>query len=267
MENDSDDTELDEPVTGENDDLGTDVDSDDRVSGPVADTPDDTDDSGGASDDDGNDDDDDAWDDLLVKIARDTATTKTLAAIAVGVLIIGMTALGFLVRANNDNNSRATPIAASGSTTSTTEAMASVADQPCVALVDPLPAGAPPMDIVVGPAPTSLVVKDIKEGTGATVAANDTVNVNYVVAACSTGKIVDSSYKSGTSTPSPISLASVIPGFAQGVTGMKVGGQRLIGIPSDQAFGAQGRPPTIAPDEAIWFVVDLVSTAPTTGTP
>jgi FKBP-type peptidyl-prolyl cis-trans isomerase len=44
---------------------------------------------------------------------------------------------------------------------------------------------------------------------------------------------------------------------------MKVGGERLLGIPADQAYGPQGRPPTIAPDEPLWFVVDITEAKPT----
>jgi FKBP-type peptidyl-prolyl cis-trans isomerase len=40
---------------------------------------------------------------------------------------------------------------------------------------------------------------------------------------------------------------------------MKVGGQRLLGIPSAQAYGPQGRD-GIAPNEALWFVVSVIST-------
>ena len=64
------------------------------------------------------------------------------------------------------------------------------------------------------------------------------------------------------STPVDIPLAQVIPGFAQGVTGMKVGGQRLIGIPSELAYGSQGGGSTIAPDESLWFVVELTGVKP-----
>jgi peptidylprolyl isomerase len=41
---------------------------------------------------------------------------------------------------------------------------------------------------------------------------------------------------------------------------MQVGGQRLLGIPAEQAYGAQGSPPNIGPNEALWFVVEIVET-------
>ncbi|HEY5155305.1 MAG TPA: FKBP-type peptidyl-prolyl cis-trans isomerase [Acidimicrobiales bacterium] len=196
---------------------------------------------------------------LLSEIARNTATTKTLALAALVVLILGIAGLGALVV----NRTGSTTVAATKGTTttsSTVPAMESAAGKPCVATVDPLPAGAPPVDVVVGPPPTDLVIKDIKEGTGPAVTSTDTVTINYVGVACSTGKIFDSSYKTG--TPATFPVAQVIPGFGKGVTGMKVGGQRLIAIPSDQAYGPSGSPPTIAPDEALWFVVELTAIKP-----
>jgi len=267
VERDNDDTETDEPETGTTDaeskDDGPTADSSDGAKGDDADggIADDVDVDVDVDDDDDYDDYEDARDELLLQIAKDTATTKILAAIAVGVLVVGMIGLGFLVRANeNDDTTKSASVASS--TPSTVPQAESVAGKPCVAVVGPLPAGAPQFDVVVGPAPTSLVVNDIKEGTGATVAATDSVTLNYVGVACTTGEVFDSSYKTGAAAPAPITLSNVIPGLAQGITGMKVGGQRVIGIPSDLAFGSQGVAPAIAPDEAIWFFIEVVSTTP-----
>ena len=146
-------------------------------------------------------------------------------------------------------------VATSASTTSSVAAAASVAGKPCVAVADPLPAGAPAVPVEVGPPPTKLVIKDLKPGTGATVTATQNLTVNYIGVSCSTGKIFDSSYSSG--QPANFTLADVIPGWQQGIPGMKVGGERLLGIPPDLAYGAQGRP-GIAPGETLWFVVDIV---------
>jgi FKBP-type peptidyl-prolyl cis-trans isomerase len=54
----------------------------------------------------------------------------------------------------------------------------------------------------------------------------------------------------------------VIKGWQEGIPGMHVGGQRLLGIPSEAAYGASGRPPSIAPDEALWFVIEVLDTKP-----
>ncbi len=145
------------------------------------------------------------------------------------------------------------------STTTTPAAAASAKGKSCVALADPLPAGAPEVPVKVGPPPTALVVEDLTPGTGATVAATSTVTVDYIGVACSTGKIFDASY--GRGQPATFPLSQVIPGWSQGLVGMKVGGKRLLGIPSELAYGARGYPPDIAPDEALWFVVEMKSVA------
>jgi peptidylprolyl isomerase len=139
------------------------------------------------------------------------------------------------------------------SSTSAPAAAASAKGKPCVAVSDTLPAGAPEVPVQVGAAPTELVVEDITPGTGTEVTASSTVVADYVGVSCSTGKIFDASYGS---QPATFSLAEVIPGWQQGLVGMKVGGTRLLGIPSDMAYGPSGRDP-IAPDEALWFVVEL----------
>jgi peptidylprolyl isomerase len=149
--------------------------------------------------------------------------------------------------------------AATTTTSSTSTPVKSAKGKPCVATKGPLPAGAPAVPVQVGTPPTKLVTKDLKVGTGKAATAASTVTVNYIGVACSTGVIFDSSYKNG--SPFTTALSKVIPGWQQGIPGMKVGGQRLLGIPSQLAYGATGSPPTIAPDEALWFVVTLTKLA------
>jgi peptidylprolyl isomerase len=151
------------------------------------------------------------------------------------------------------------------SSTTTLAALESAAGKPCVALADPLPAGAPNVPVVVGPPPTELIKQDLIVGTGAEVAAGDTVTVNYIGVACSTGTIFDSSYQRN--QPATFSLDQVIEGWTNGIPGMKVGGQRLLGIPSDQAYKSTGSAQGgIAPDEALWFVVEVTNTVPSSTT-
>ena len=167
-------------------------------------------------------------------------------------------AIAFVVRSNSDHK-RATPTTTSttsGGTTASTKPVGSVAGKPCVAFSDTLPAGAPTVPVKTGPPPTTLVKEDLKMGNGAVVKPGATVTVDYIGVSCSTGKIFDSSYKTG--SPATFPLSRVIKGWTDGIPGMRVGGQRLLGIPSDQAYGPAGRS-GIAPDEALWFVVSVKS--------
>ncbi|MEA2443516.1 MAG: FKBP-type peptidyl-prolyl cis-trans isomerase FkpA, partial [Thermoleophilales bacterium] len=50
----------------------------------------------------------------------------------------------------------------------------------------------------------------------------------------------------------------VIKGWDKGIVGMKEGGRRKLVIPPDLAYGPQGQPPTIGPNETLVFVVDLL---------
>ncbi len=150
----------------------------------------------------------------------------------------------------------------SPSTTSTTAAAAakaSAAGKPCVKVAGPLPSGAPPVPVKVGPPPTQMVTEDLKAGTGAVVTATQTLTVNYIGVACSTGKIFDSSYSRNQAATFP--LNQVIKGWQTGLPGMKVGGQRLLGIPPDLAYADAGAPPDIAPGETLWFVVEVLKAA------
>ena len=52
-----------------------------------------------------------------------------------------------------------------------------------------------------------------------------------------------------------------IPGFEQGIVGMKVGGRRRMTIPSSLAYGSQGRPPAIPPNTPLRFDLELVAIA------
>lgn len=79
---------------------------------------------------------------------------------------------------------------------------------------------------------------DYKIGTGASVQADSTVTVMYVGALASNGVIFDSSID--TTQPLTIGLSQVIPGWSDGLQGMKTGGVRRIFIPSQYGYGNQG---------------------------
>jgi FKBP-type peptidyl-prolyl cis-trans isomerase len=111
-----------------------------------------------------------------------------------------------------------------------------------------------------GPAPTKLVTKDLIVGTGPEAKAGQMVTVNYVGVLYKNGKVFDASWKRSEPFTFALGQGKVIPGWDQGVVGMKVGGRRELIIPAPLAYGAQGSPPTIPPNSALVFVVDLLST-------
>ena len=106
-----------------------------------------------------------------------------------------------------------------------------------------------------GNPPTTLTTKDLIVGTGAEVLATSTLTVHYTLMSWSTGQIVESSWKS---QPATFPLNGVITGWQEGIPGMKVGGRRLLVIPPDKAYGANGAGP-IGPNETLIFVVDVIS--------
>ena len=181
--------------------------------------------------------------------ARKAVARRRARSLAIGLAVIAAI-VAFTVTRKDDSGSDV----AAGSTTTAPAAGGSAAGKPCVPMTDPLPAGAPAVPVQAGAPPAGLVKEDLKAGTGATVAAGATVTVNYIGVACSTGKIFDASYGK---QPATFPLSGVIKGWTDGIPGMNVGGQRLLGIPAEQAYGAAGRP-GIAPDEALWFVVEVL---------
>jgi FKBP-type peptidyl-prolyl cis-trans isomerase len=110
-----------------------------------------------------------------------------------------------------------------------------------------------------GPAPTKLVTKDLIVGTGATAAEGDSITVNYVGALYSNDKIFDASWNRHTTFTTTLSNGNVIPGWVQGIAGMKVGGRRMLIIPPALGYGKTGQPPTIPANATLVFVVDLLS--------
>ena len=116
----------------------------------------------------------------------------------------------------------------------------------------------PEIDFPEGPPPSDLEVTDLLEGSGDEATAGKTVSVHYVGVAHSTGEEFDASYNRGTPLEFRLGIGQVIPGWDQGVQGMKVGGRRRLVIPPHLAYGDRGAGGVIKPGETLVFVVDLV---------
>ena len=125
---------------------------------------------------------------------------------------------------------------------------------------------APTITAPKGAAPKTLVKTDLITGTGAAAAAGDTITVNYVLELYS-GKLVQSSF---TAQPFSTVLTSgaggVIPGWVQGLAGMRVGGRRELIIPPALAYKNQANG-TIPANSTLIFVIDLLGLSPASGAP
>lgn len=97
---------------------------------------------------------------------------------------------------------------------------------------------------------------DIKAGTGDVCRPRDKVAINYA-GFLQNGKEFDASYKGKGSKATVFSLTQVVPGFREGVSGMKVGGRRKLILPPKIAYGKKGVGP-IPPNATLIFVVDLL---------
>jgi peptidylprolyl isomerase len=117
----------------------------------------------------------------------------------------------------------------------------------------------PKVTVPSGPPPKQLVENDLVEGSGAEAKAGDEVTVQYVGVGYKTKEEFDSSWSRNEPFPFALGAGQVIPGWEKGIVGMKVGGRRELVIPPALAYGPEGRPPAIGPNETLIFVVDLLS--------
>jgi peptidylprolyl isomerase len=115
----------------------------------------------------------------------------------------------------------------------------------------------PEVEKPTGDIPFELIIDDIVVGDGDEAVAGKKVSVHYVGVAFSTGDEFDASWNRGQAFSFKLGKGQVIPGWDAGVQGMKVGGRRKLTIPPDQAYGAQGQPPTIPANATLVFEIDL----------
>jgi len=104
--------------------------------------------------------------------------------------------------------------------------------------------------------PSGLVYRSLKEGTGASPKASDTVKVHYR-GTFPDGREFDSSYKRN--EPAEFPLGAVIPCWTEGVQKMKMGGKAKLTCPSTIAYGARGAGNTIPPNATLFFEVELLA--------
>jgi peptidylprolyl isomerase len=122
-----------------------------------------------------------------------------------------------------------------------------------------MPPERPEIDPPEGDIPFELGIDDLTVGDGEEATAGKKVTVHYVGVSFVTGEQFDASWDRGQPFEFKLGKGQVIPGWDQGVAGMKVGGRRRLTIPSALAYGARGAGGVIKPHEPLVFVVDLLA--------
>ena len=186
---------------------------------------------------------------------RNNTRRAVIAAVA-AVLVIGTGALLF--------SGKSSPTTTTTAATTTT-VRSSTPPGTFASISSPSPAGkfgtAPTVVVPTTPAPTSLEVSNLITGAGTVAKSGDTLEVQYVLATYSTHKVIQSSW---TAQPFSFKLgaAQVIPGWDQGMVGMRVGGRRELIIPPALGYGASSPGAGIAKNDTLVFVVDLLKVTP-----
>ena len=103
---------------------------------------------------------------------------------------------------------------------------------------------------------SGLVYESLKDGTGVSPKASDTVRVHYRGTFPDSGKEFDSSIARG--QPLEFPLSGVIPCWTEGVQKMKVGGKAKLICPPAIAYGARGAGAVIPPNATLHFEVELL---------
>ncbi len=120
--------------------------------------------------------------------------------------------------------------------------------------------GPPPVSAEATVTASGLQIIDIEVGSGDEAQPGQTVTVHYT-GWLADGTKFDSSLDRGQPFSFSLGAGQVIPGWDEGVAGMKVGGTRRLIIPPDLAYGAQGRPPVIPENAELTFDVELLDIA------
>jgi FKBP-type peptidyl-prolyl cis-trans isomerase FkpA len=106
-----------------------------------------------------------------------------------------------------------------------------------------------------GAAAGGLEITHLREGSGPSPTASDTVKVHYH-GTFPDGRVFDSSVERG--VPASFPLGGVIACWTEGLQQMKVGGRARLTCPPALAYGEHGAPPTIPPNSTLIFEVELL---------
>jgi peptidylprolyl isomerase len=107
--------------------------------------------------------------------------------------------------------------------------------------------------------PTKLIVTTLIRGSGQPITSGQTVVVQYTGVVWRSNQVFDSSYSTKTPDSFVLGANQVIPGWEQGLGGVRVGSRVLLVIPPALAYGDQAEPPYIQNNDTLVFVIDVIA--------
>jgi FKBP-type peptidyl-prolyl cis-trans isomerase len=107
-------------------------------------------------------------------------------------------------------------------------------------------------------APTELLSQVLVQGEGDVVESGQLLVVQYRGQLWKDGSEFDSSWSGDSATAFPIGTGGVIPGWDKTLVGQTVGSRVLLVVPPAEGYGEAGNPPTIAGDDTLVFIVDIL---------
>ncbi|MEO3926968.1 FKBP-type peptidyl-prolyl cis-trans isomerase [Micromonosporaceae bacterium B7E4] len=202
------------------------------------------------------------------QVAANRARVQRVAGGAVGLVLAGLGVAAIVVLPQVMDDAPSSSAAPAAATTTPPAAEPTAPPAPTGAPESP---GAPPrppadLDPRLAQRPTveagrgelsKLTVTPLVEGTGPAVRAGQTITVNYVGASYRTGQEFDASWNRGQPFPLQIGVGAVIPGWDQGLVGVKAGSRVQLDIPADLAYG--DNPTGGEPAGPLRFVVDILA--------
>lgn len=185
--------------------------------------------------------------------------TRTIALLVAAAAAVGVGACG---DSKDDSAATTAPPAAQGTSPSTSTTASGSASKTVAGLkISTDLSSKPAIPKPAGKAPTKLVAEDVVTGSGTGAKAGDQIVVSYVGVLYTTAAQFDASWDNGRPYSFVLGQGNVIPGWDQGLEGMKVGGRRVLVIPPDLAYGDTGQG-SIPPGATLIFVVDMLNDTP-----
>lgn len=110
--------------------------------------------------------------------------------------------------------------------------------------------------------PQGARYQELKTGTGEGAEPGDVVTMHFIGWLDDDGRQGKELYntrREGNPVSFVVGTDRVMPGWSDGVTGMKPGGKRLLLLPPALGYGARGVQDLVPPDAGLMFMIDLIA--------